>query len=102
VATARISFVAAALGLFLVGAFAVAQATPHVQERITDWLSPWTVHKVACPGTAPTLRQECQSYQLVQSLYSIGHGGFGGTGFGPGVFTSAGGAQGVPGPNTRL
>ena len=100
VATARISFVAAALGLFLVGAFGVAQATPHVQERITDWLSPWTVHNVACPGTAPTLRQECQSYQLVQSLYSMGHGGFGGTGFGHGIFTSTGGQQLIPALNT--
>ena len=79
---------------------AVAQATPHVQERITDWISPWTVHKVACPGTAPTLRQECQSYQLVQSLYSIGHGGFGGTGFGHGIFTSTGGQQVIPALNT--
>lgn len=100
VATARISFVAAALGLFLVGAFAVARVTPHVQERVTDWLSPWTVHKVACPGTAPTLRQECQSYQLVQSLYSIGHGGFGGTGLGHGIFTSTGGQEVIPALNT--
>jgi len=100
VATARISFVAAALGLFLVGSFAVAHATPHVQERITDWLSPWTTHKVTCPGTVPTLRQDCQSYQLVQSLYSMAHGGFGGTGLGRGILTSTTGASIVPDQNT--
>jgi len=100
VATARISFVAAALGLFLVGSFAVAHATPHVQERITDWLSPWTTHKVTCPGTVPALRQDCQSYQLVQSLYSMAHGGFGGTGLGRGILTATTGASIVPDQNT--
>jgi cell division protein FtsW (lipid II flippase) len=100
VATARIAFVAAALGLFLVGSFAVAQGTPHVQERITDWLSPWTRHKVTCPGAAPTFRQDCQSYQLVQSLYSIAHGGFGGTGLGHGIVTGPTGQQVVPDLNT--
>ena len=100
VATARLSFVAAAVGLFLVGSFAVAHATPHVQERITDWLSPWTTHYVTCPGSAPTFRQDCQSYQLVQSLYSIAHGGFGGTGLGRGIVTTASGQQIVPDLNT--
>jgi len=101
VATARLSFVAAALGLFLAGSYAVAQATPHVQERVQNWLSPWSAHKVYCPlsGTH-TYRQDCQSYQLVQSLYSLGHGGFGGTGFGHGIFTSATGQQVIPDLNT--
>jgi cell division protein FtsW (lipid II flippase) len=101
VATARISFVAAALGLFLVGSYAVAQGTPHVRDRVTNWLAPWTTHTVYCPlsGTH-TLRQDCQSYQLVQSLYSIGHGGFGGTGLGHGIFTSTSGQQVVPDLNT--
>jgi cell division protein FtsW (lipid II flippase) len=36
----------------------------------------------------------------VQSLYSIGHGGFGGTGFGNGTFTTAGGHQIIPELNT--
>ena len=99
-ATARISFVAAALGLFLVGSFAISRATPHVEARITDWLSPWTTHKVACPGTAPTLRQNCESYQLVQSLYSIGHGGVGGTGLARGIVTLPNGQQVVPDLNT--
>ena len=100
VATARIAFVAAAIGLFLVGSFVVSRGTPHVQARITDWLSPWTTHNVPCPGTVPTLRQNCESYQLVQSLYSIGHGGTGGTGLGHGIFTGQTGSQVIPDLNT--
>src|SRR5205085_5803808 len=97
IATARIAFVAGAIGLFLVGSFVVSQGTPHVRDRVTNWLSPWSTHKVYCPisGTH-TLRQNCQSYQEVQSLYSIGHGGFGGTGLGTGTFTTASGHQIIP------
>ena len=46
------------------------------------------------------LRQNCQSYQQVQSLYSIGHGGFGGTGLGHGIFTGTTGSQVIPDLNT--
>jgi cell division protein FtsW (lipid II flippase) len=101
VATARISFVAAALGLFLVGSYAVAQGTPHVRERVTNWLSPWSTHPVFCPQNGQMmLRQNCQSYQEVQSLYSLGHGGFGGTGLGHGIFTGTTGKQVIPDLNT--
>ncbi len=100
VATARLSFVAGALGLFLVGAYAVSQGTPHVRDRVTNWLSPWTVHKISCPGHGLQLRQNCQSYQEVQSLYSIGHGGMGGTGLGHGIFTGQTGHQVIPDLNT--
>ncbi|HUZ16572.1 MAG TPA: FtsW/RodA/SpoVE family cell cycle protein [Gaiellaceae bacterium] len=101
VATARLSFVAAALGLFLVGAYAVGRATPHVQERITDWLSPWSSKPVPCFFSPhPVLRQECASYQLVQSLYGIAHGGWVGTGLGRGIMTTPGGQTIVPDQNT--
>jgi cell division protein FtsW (lipid II flippase) len=101
VATARIAFVAAALGLFLIGSIGIAQATPHVQERVNDWLTPWTTKPVPCFFTGkPALRQECASYQLVQSLYGIAHGGFGGTGLGRGIFTTAAGSQIVPEQNS--
>ena len=46
------------------------------------------------------LRQNCQSYQEVQSLYSLGHGGFGGTGLGHGIFTGTTGHQVIPDLNT--
>jgi cell division protein FtsW (lipid II flippase) len=101
VATARIAFVAGALGLFLVGSFAVSQGTPHVRDRVQNWLSPWTTHKIYCPLSGqPELRQNCQSYQEVQSLYSLGHGGFGGTGLGHGIFTSTSGRHVIPDLNT--
>ena len=38
-------------------------------------------------------RQDCQSYQLVKSLYSIANGGFGGTGLGKGTFTATNGRR---------
>jgi cell division protein FtsW (lipid II flippase) len=97
VATARLAFVAAALGLFLVGAVAVYQGTPHVQDRVANWIHPWTAHKIYCPlSGGMAFRQDCQSYQEVQSLYSIAHGGFGGTGLGNGTFTTAAGHQVIP------
>jgi cell division protein FtsW (lipid II flippase) len=101
VATARISFVAAALGLFLVGSYAVAQGTPHVRDRVTNWLSPWSSHPIYCPLSGHlAYRQDCQSYQLVQSLYSMAHGGFGGTGLGHEIVTGPTGQQVVPDLNT--
>ena len=96
-ATARLKFVAAFVGLFLIGSVAVYQGTPHVRERVINWIHPWTTHKVFCPLTGTmTLRQDCTSYQEVQSLYSIAHGGYGGTGLGSGVFTTAQGHPLIP------
>jgi cell division protein FtsW (lipid II flippase) len=89
VATARMAYVAAGLGLFLVGAAGVWRVTPHVRERVTIWLHPWTEHKVFCPLSQQLeLRQNCQSFQLVKSLYSIGNGEYAGTGLGKGTFTN--------------
>jgi cell division protein FtsW (lipid II flippase) len=89
VATARIGYVAAGLGLFLVGAVGVWKVTPHVQDRVTIWLHPWTEQKVYCPLSGEAaLRQNCQSFQLVKSLYSIGNGEFAGTGLGKGTFVN--------------
>jgi cell division protein FtsW (lipid II flippase) len=99
VATARIGYIAAGLGLFLVGAIGVWKVTPHVQERVTIWLHPWTTHKVYCPLTGTeTLRQNCQSYQLVKSLYSIGHGEYAGTGLGKGTFLTLPAGSSPPRP----
>ncbi len=87
VATARLSFVAAALGLFLVGAFAITRVTPHVQERVDVWLNPY-------PHAQTT------GYQILQSLYSIAHGGVGGTGLGRGIVNTPSGQLIVPDLNT--
>jgi cell division protein FtsW (lipid II flippase) len=100
-ATARVAYIAVALGLFVAGAAVVYKGTPHVRTRVTNWLHPWTTDKVYCALTGqPALRQDCSSYQEVQSLYSIGHGGFGGTGLGSGTFTTASGHQIIPELNT--
>ena len=97
VATARVAFVAAGLGLFIAGAAVVYQGTPHVRDRVTNWLHPWTDVKVFCPSTGTlAYRQDCQSYQEVQSLYSIAHGAMGGTGLGSGTFETASGARIIP------
>jgi cell division protein FtsW (lipid II flippase) len=96
-ATARLSFVLAGLVLFLAGGVVAYDRIPHVHERVSIWLEPWTSHKVYCPSTGGlALRQDCQSYQLVKSLYSIANGGFGGAGLGKGTFTTTDGHQLIP------
>src|SRR5262249_34324737 len=89
------------VGLFLAGSVAVYQGTPHVRERVQNWLQPWTTHKIYCPLSGQlAYRQDCQSYQEVQSLYSIAHGQMGVTGLGAGTFYTASGHQIIPYLNT--
>jgi cell division protein FtsW (lipid II flippase) len=98
VATGRMAYVLAGVALFLVGSIGVWKVTPHVQERVTVWRHPWSSHPVYCPS-APghlALRQNCQGYQIVQSLYSIAHGGYTGTGLGRGTVTTLGGTELIP------
>ena len=100
-ATSRIAYVAAGLGLFLVGALGVWKVTPHVQDRVTIWIHPWTQHKVYCALSGRMeLRQNCQSFQLVKSLYSIANGQYAGTGLGKGTFTTLDGHPIIPDQNT--
>src|SRR5581483_2545274 len=97
VATARVSFVVVGIALFVAGSVAAYEKIPHVRERVTILLHPWTTAKVYCPSTGGyALRQDCQSYQLVKSLYSIANGGFGGTGLGKGTFTTTDGKPLIP------
>jgi cell division protein FtsW (lipid II flippase) len=97
VATGRALFVAMGLVLFVAGAAVLYNAIDHVQDRITIWLQPWTDERVYCSLNGELeLRQDCASYQLVKSLYSIANGGFGGTGLGEGTFTSVDGSQLIP------
>ena len=97
VATGRAVFVAGGLALFVGGAAVLYNAIGHVQDRVTIWLQPWTDERVYCSLNGRLeLRQDCASYQLVKSLYSIANGGFGGTGLGEGTFVSPDGAQLIP------
>jgi cell division protein FtsW (lipid II flippase) len=88
IATARIAFVAGAIGLFLVGSFLISRTTPHVQQRVDVWLDPYKYAHTT-------------GYQILQSLYSIAHGGVGGTGLGRGIMNDpTTGQQVVPDLNT--
>jgi cell division protein FtsW (lipid II flippase) len=87
VATARLLFVAAGALLFLAGSAFVYQVVPRVQDRVSIWLDPWPYW-------------EDEGYQLVQSLFAIAFGGFGGTGLGRGTFATTGGGDLIPFLNT--
>jgi cell division protein FtsW (lipid II flippase) len=82
-ATARWSFVAVGLGLFLLGAFALYQVIPHVQDRVEGWLDPWS-------------DPQGETYQLVQSIYAISSGGVFGSGLGRGILVSPEGESYIP------
>src|SRR5256714_5178256 len=101
VATGRLLFTAIGLVLFLGGSYFVYTQIAHVHDRVTIWLHPWTDHKVYCALNGQmALRQDCASFQLVKSLYSIASGSFGGTGLGKGTFETAEGHQLIPYLNT--
>ena len=97
IATGKLVYVLLGLGLFAAGGIVADRTIPHVAERVTNWLHPFSSTKVYCPLNGQMeLRQDCQSYQLVKSLYSIANGGFGGTGLGKGTFTTTGGQALIP------
>ena len=96
-ATGRLTFVAAGIVLFAGGAAVLYNALDRVQQRVTVWLEPWTDDKVYCAlNGALEYRQNCDSYQLVKSLYSIANGGYGGTGIGNGTFETVDGTPLIP------
>ncbi|HET9213591.1 MAG TPA: FtsW/RodA/SpoVE family cell cycle protein [Gaiellaceae bacterium] len=82
-ATARWSFVAVGLALFLLGAFALYQVIPHVEDRVQGWLDPWS-------------DPQGDTYQLVQSIYAISGGGVFGSGLGRGILVSPEGETYIP------
>jgi cell division protein FtsW (lipid II flippase) len=97
IATGKSLFVGAGLALFVGGAALLYTAIDRVNQRVTIWLAPWTDEPVYCAQNGEMLlRQDCDSYQLVRSLYSIANGGFPGTGLGQGIFTSPEGVELIP------
>jgi cell division protein FtsW (lipid II flippase) len=101
VATGRALYVGLGAALFVGGAAVVYHYVAHVRDRITIWLHPWTDHAVYCPLNGKMLpRQDCASYQLVKSLYSVAHGNWAGTGLGKGTFETTEGHQLIPYLNT--
>ena len=72
IATASLRYAAAGLGLIAVAAVGAAWAFDHVRTRFLVWLDPWRL-------------AEGRGYQLVESLFALGAGGFVGTGWGQGM-----------------
>ena len=70
-ATERASYLLVAFVMFIGGATISYQFFAHVQTRVTTWIDPWSV-------------SQGKGYQLVQSLFAFGTGGFAGTGLGLG------------------
>jgi len=101
VATGRALYVGIGVALFLAGSAVVYTYVGHVRDRVTIWLHPWTSHPVPCALSGkPALRQDCASYQLVKSLYSLAHGNWFGTGLGKGTFETTSGHPLIPYLNT--
>jgi cell division protein FtsW (lipid II flippase) len=81
IATARNSWLLIGFIMFVVGAVVAAVAIPHVGERFSIWLHPFSYANLI--NTSPGgLGQP--SYQLVQGLYGMGNGGVLGRGLGGG------------------
>lgn len=76
VATGRSSWIILGLGLFLGGAFAASRVLTYVSGRIGAWLDPFSTANLEATTNS--------SYQLVQGLFGLGHGGLIGTGLGQG------------------
>ena len=97
IATGRALYVGGGAVLFVAGSAFLYTALAHVRERVTIWLHPWTDERVYCALNGKLeFRQDCASYQLVKSLYSVANGGLFGRGLGQGTFTSTDGTQLIP------
>jgi cell division protein FtsW (lipid II flippase) len=83
IATGRLLYVGAGLGVFALGALGAVQLTSHVQSRIEGWLDPWAV-------------EQTSGYQIAQSIYTIADGGVLGAGFGRGLILNDAGGTIIP------
>jgi cell division protein FtsW (lipid II flippase) len=75
VATARVGWVVIGLVLFIGGALIASRVLDYVQGRFQNWLDPFNDHVYNASGG---------SFQLVQGLFGLSHGGLLGTGLGQG------------------
>ena len=71
VATGRLTYLGLGLGLFGAGAWVATKYFSQAHARISIWLDPWS-------------QAQGRGLQLVQTWYSMGSGGVGGTGLGLG------------------
>jgi cell division protein FtsW (lipid II flippase) len=77
VATARGLYVLGGAALFVVGSAGVYTISGHVRERVDVWRNAFD-------------HAHDSGYQITQSLYSIAHGSYAGTGLGKGFFVAPG------------
>jgi cell division protein FtsW (lipid II flippase) len=82
VTTGRTGYLVLGIILFGIGAFLSGRYLYQTHIRVEDWLDPWRYASTS-------------GEQLVQSWYSLGSGGIGGSGLGLGI-----GAYKIPVPNT--
>ena len=82
-ATGRFAYVLIGSALFALGAYGLYHVVPHVEDRVSIWLHPWS-------------DPFGDGYQLVQSIYAISGGGLFGTGLGRGVLLTPEGNPYIP------
>jgi cell division protein FtsW (lipid II flippase) len=82
-ATGRFAYVVVGLALFALGAYGLYHVVPHVEDRVSIWLHPWS-------------DPFDDGYQLVQSIYAISGGGLFGAGLGRGVLLTPEGNPYIP------
>jgi cell division protein FtsW (lipid II flippase) len=75
-ATGRPIYVVVGLGMFATGALVASQVMDYVAGRFGSWLDPLNAARYDAVGG---------SYQLVQGMFGLAHGGLFGTGLGGGV-----------------
>jgi cell division protein FtsW (lipid II flippase) len=90
VATNRLSLVTAGFGMFMAGAWFIANNVSHVHDRVEIWQHTFR----------PDL--ETEAYQLAQSLYAMADGGMFGEGFGRALLRQPDGTTILPAPHTDL
>jgi peptidoglycan glycosyltransferase len=71
ISTERATYLVVGVVLFLGGATIAYQLFSHVEERVSTWRNPWPV-------------AQDEGFQLVQSMFAFGSGGFAGSGLGLG------------------
>lgn len=76
VATARIFYVLVGMVMFIAGALVASRLMSYVGGRLDGWLDPLNPDNYNAVGG---------SYQLVQSMFGLAHGGLFGTGLGGGL-----------------
>jgi len=76
VATGRAIYVVTGLSMFVAGALVASRVMTYVGDRFEAWLNPFDSERYDAVGG---------SYQLVQGLFGMAHGGIFGTGLGGGL-----------------